>query len=137
MATGCEDWQSDIIDIFKLETHEEGLDLTLFNPRRVDFPIGDPNAAPAQIRWEHEKLREADAILFWFSDKTMCPIVLYELGAWSMTTKPIFVGCHKDYLRIMDVVIQTNLVRPEVSIADNITDLAYNVIDWAKCQTED
>jgi len=102
-------------------------DLILFNPRREHFPIGDPGAAQEQIAWEHAYLRTADAILFWFPCETLCPIVLYELGAWSMTDKPIFVGVHPEYERRQDVEIQTCLARPTVKVCYSLEDLAQQV----------
>ena len=102
----------------------------LFNPRRENFPIGDPLAAPEQIKWEYDYLRMADAILFWFPCETICPIVLYELGAWSRSDKPLFVGVHPDYRRRADVEIQTGLARPDVDIVYSLDALAAQVIEW-------
>lgn len=116
--TGCPDWQQDMRRLLR------DADLILLNPRRANFPIGDPDAAQEQIAWEHNHLREASAILFWFPCETLCPIVLYELGAWSMANKPIFVGVHPDYSRRRDVEIQTRLARPEVEIVYSLEDLA-------------
>ena len=116
--TGCPDWQTDIVKSL-IETN-----LTILNPRRVNFPIGDTDATFDQIQWEHQALRAAHNILFWFPCETICPIVLYELGAWSMTDKPIFVGVHRDYKRRQDVEIQTGLVRPDVKIVYDLAELA-------------
>ena len=116
--TGCPDWQKAMVGLLE-DTH-----LVLLNPRRENFPIDDPDAAQAQIEWEHHHLRRADAILFWFSGATLNPIVLYELGAWSMTQKPIFVGMDRDYARRQDVEIQTALARPEVPIVYSLEELA-------------
>jgi Nucleoside 2-deoxyribosyltransferase like len=104
--------------------------VALLNPRRANFPIGDPSAAMKQIEWEHRHLRMADAILFWFPSETLCPIALYELGAWSMTTKPLFVGVHPEYQRRQDVEIQTRLARPDVAVTHNLSDLATAVKRW-------
>jgi len=120
--TGCPDWQQEMRAL--LET----TDLTLLNPRRAHFPIGDPSAATGQITWEHDGLRMADAILFWFPRETLCPIVLYELGAWTMMGKPIFVGVHPDYSRRQDVEIQTRLARPGVRVCYSLEDLAAGVL---------
>ena len=120
--TGCPNWQQEIVE-FLSQT-----DLILLNPRREDFPIGDPNAALEQIRWEHQRLRSADEILFWFPRETICPIVLYELGAWSMTDKPIYVGMHPNYSRRQDVEIQTKLVRPDVEIVYSLRNLSRQII---------
>ena len=120
--TGCPDWQQEIRGLL------QDSDLVLVNPRRADFPIHDPNAALEQITWEHNCLRLVDAILFWFPCETMCPIVLYELGAWSMTNKPIFVGVHPRYQRRQDVEIQTGLVRPDVQVVYSLQELAALVM---------
>lgn len=120
--TDCPDWQSDMRS--RLSTVDG---LVLLNPRRANFPIGDPGAALAQITWEFEHLRKADAISFWFPKETLCPIVLYELGAWSMSQKPIFVGVEPGYKRQQDVEIQTRLARPRVEIVYSLDALIENV----------
>lgn len=123
--TGCPDWQSKMVERLR------DTNLELLNPRRKNFPIHDPSAAAAQITWEHNMLRKADAILFWFPCETICPIVLYELGAWSMTQKKIFVGTHPDYSRIQDVLIQTRLARPDVTVVHDLEKLVNQVWMWA------
>lgn len=120
--TDCPDWQSEAIASLS--------NLTLLNPRRKNFPIHDPNAAKEQIEWEYKALRYADAILFWFPHETLCPIVLYELGAWSMSNKPLFVGTHPLYQRKQDVIVQTRLVRPDIEIVFSLSDLFVQVHMW-------
>ena len=115
--TGCPDWQSEMVEMLR------DSDWMLFNPRRKDFPLTDPTAAAEQIRWEYDHLRKASAILFWFPCEALCPIALYELGAWSMTNKPPFVGVHPEYERRRDIEIQTALVRPEVRVLNSLSDL--------------
>ncbi|MBA7517298.1 hypothetical protein ES705_09351 [subsurface metagenome] len=120
--SGCENWQS------RMALYLRDLPIVLLNPRRKDFPIDDPEAAQAQIEWEYNHLRRASMILFWFPFETLCPIVLYELGAWSMTDKKIFVGVHPEYKRRQDVEIQTKLVRPEVQIVYDLGSLLEQII---------
>lgn len=122
--TGCRDWRAAVI------AQLTDSDLTVFNPLRPNFPIDDPSASIFQIQWEHEYLRKATAILFWFPAETLCPITLYELGAWSMTMKPLFVGVHPDYTRIADVELQTQLVRPDVNIVYSIQQLIAQLRHW-------
>jgi hypothetical protein len=127
--TGCPDWQREVVTLLA------DLPLVILNPRRADFPIGDPAAAPKQIEWEYRHLRKADAVLFWFPRETLCPITLYELGAWSVYhdergQKPLFVGVHPDYERRQDVEIQTRLARPEVTVVHQVSDLAGCVRRW-------
>ncbi len=116
--TGCPDWQQE------MRRKLADTDWILLNPRRKHFPIHDPSAAPAQITWEYMHLRKATAILFWFPCETICPIVLYELGAWSVMDKPLFIGVHPDYSRRLDVEIQTSLVRPDIDIVYSLEELA-------------
>lgn len=119
--TNCPDWQQQMVHLLR------HTDYTLLNPRRKCFPISDPNASHEQITWEYHALRDASVILYWFPSETLCPIVLYELGAWSMTEKPFYVGVHPQYARRTDVEIQTLLVRPEVKIVYSLEDLAEQV----------
>jgi hypothetical protein len=120
------DWQREIIALLGDE------DVVLLNPRRAAFPIDDSSAGPEQIAWEHRHLRLADAVLFWFPRETLCPIALYELGAWSMNAKPLFVGVHPDYLRRQDVEVQTRLARPEVPVVNSVADLTGQVRAWLR-----
>jgi len=124
--TGCPDWQKDMIEELKDSP------LVLFNPRRASFPIEEKNAARAQIEWEHLHLRKATAISFWFPCETLNPIVLYELGAWSMTNKKLFVGVHPAYQRAQDVWVQTALVRPDVPIVASREELVQEITSWTK-----
>jgi hypothetical protein len=116
--TGCGDWQAELAVLLR------DTDWVLLNPRRKNFPMHDAAEAERQIKWEHEHFRAASAISFWFPCETLCPITLYELGAWSMTDKPLFVGVHPDYQRRIDVEIQTRLARPEVKIVYSLEALA-------------
>lgn len=124
--SGCSDWQTKLVELL------ENLPGIMLNPRRPDFPMDDPDAAYKQISWEHYALRRADAILFWFPCETLCPIVLYELGAWSMSNKPLFVGTHPEYKRRQDVEIQTSLVRKDVEVVHSLGALAGKVREWLK-----
>lgn len=124
--TECPDWQKEMV------RQLEKTSITILNPRRVNFPINDPSAAERQIKWEFHAMRSADAIQFWFPKETLCPIVLYELGAWSMTDKKIFVGVDLGYKRIQDVMIQTKLARPDVFVVGSLPMLARQIREW--CQ---
>lgn len=119
--SNCPDWQSHMVSLLRDEN------LTIFNPRRKDFDVSKKDESKKQIEWEARHLEKADMISFWFPSETLCPIVLYELGAWSMTDKKIFVGIHPDYKRREDVVIQTKLKKPDVQIAYSILNLVNQI----------
>jgi hypothetical protein len=131
--TNCPDWQVSIID--KLKGHENDVkeEIILFNPRRKNFPIHDPNAANEQIKWEYDKLKESDMIIYWFSKGSLNPIVLYELGMWGNSRDiPIIIGIDDGYERKQDVEIQTKLARPDVLIVYNLDDMVNSMIDVFK-----
>jgi len=81
--SGCPDWQS----VAREKLHQKCPNLVLINPRRSSFDITDKTIAKEQIKWEFECLRKVNAILFWFPKETVCPITLYELGAWTLLSK--------------------------------------------------
>lgn len=85
--SNCPNWQQEMVTISNSQ-------LTLVNPRRKIWKEED---AVEQIKWEHRHLIRCDAVLFWFPFETVCPITLYELGAWAFRPKKIFVGCHPNY----------------------------------------
>jgi len=119
--TNCPDWQQEMVTLLS------DSDLTLVNPRRK---LWEDAQAVAQIEWEHRHLTRCDAVLFWFPSETICPITLYELGAWCFRPKKIFVGCHPNYARKLDVEVQTRLERVNLVVVSTIRDLAQQVLDW-------
>lgn len=133
---GCADWQSEIIELLS------DCDVTLFNPRRPNFPINDPTAAPQQIKWEFDALRKAGVISFWFDSGTVQPIVMFEYGYWLSCSMnfdaKIFIGCHPDYPRRLDVEEQTRLAcayhnkRVSVQIVYSLAELAAKIKEYAQ-----
>lgn len=119
--SNCPNWQAQVVEALNTTA------LTLCNPRRADFPMGNPSAAEAQIKWEFEYLRQVDAVLFWFPKETLCPITLYELGVQSVGNKPLFLGIHPAYQRRQDVEIQLQLARPGVELQYSLDDLVKQV----------
>ena len=115
--TNCPDWQSQVIEKLR------GLDIAVFNPRRKNFSLDDPNAAEEQIRWEYERLRRADVISFWFSEGSLNPIILFELGAALERQTPLVIGVHLAYPRKQDVEIQVALQKPDLRIVFDLSDL--------------
>lgn len=126
--TNCPDWQAEV----KVILENNIPDVMLVNPRRENFDVTDKSNTKKQIYWEYEYLQRCKTILFWFPKETLNPITLYELGAWSMTDKPLFIGCHPEYERIEDVIIQTKLKRPELDVVFSLDDLTKQVINHFK-----
>ena len=115
---GCPDWQAVVRqELCLAQVGPHALCGTLLNPRRANFSINDPDVSEAQIIWEHDALRKADIVAFWFCKETVQPIVLFELGAALerlgniVSRVPrIIIGIEAGYPRTQDVEIQTRLV---------------------------
>lgn len=115
--TNCPDWQKDVIERL---SRMDGLDdLVIFNPRRENFPIHDPNASNDQIKWEFDHLQLMDIFsMFFCGGESDQPICMYELGRNLMTMHVRFpsnwvnrvaITCDNGYKRKQDVIIQTGL----------------------------
>jgi hypothetical protein len=122
--TNCPDWQKEMVDML-----EHVNDLTIYNPRRLNFPMDNPKAAEEQISWEYNHLTNADLISFWFSKGSLNPIVLFELGKFIETDKKIFIGIDPEYERRQDVEIQTLLSNPSVEIVYSVKELSDQIIN--------
>lgn len=127
--TNCPNWQNYVIS----ELRDINDNLTIYNPRRKNFPIDNPKAAEEQIAWEYEHLRNADILFFWFSRGTLNPIALYELGMWCNSSDTLaIIGVDPLYERKQDIIYQTNLARPHLKIfeqLDEMVDEVKNIFD--------
>jgi len=124
--TNCIDWQAELI-----KEIQDFDNLVVYNPRRKNFPIHDPNASEEQITWEYEHLRDADMIIFWFSRGSLNPIVLYELGRWGNSSdKKIVIGIDPEYERTTDVTIQTLLSRPDTKFVCTIKEMSDEIFNF-------
>jgi hypothetical protein len=105
--TGATDWQSKVVSEFKANALTR---ITLLNPRR-STPYS-PEMDSLQIPWEYNALRKADIIFFYFSNETVAPITLFELGAaLERDNQTLVISAHKDYPRLRDLHLQTSLKR--------------------------
>jgi hypothetical protein len=128
--TNCPEWQDEIIE--KLKDTEEGV---LYNPRRKNFPMEDPNAASEQIKWEFEALAKADVFSMWYSNADSDqPICMYELGrnlairSAENQLNRVCIGVEPGYRRAQDVEIQTALVSPSIQIVSTIEEHTKNLV---------
>lgn len=130
----CIEWQ-DIL-IRNLKTVNFDKNVWLANPRRENFPIGDPSAADEQIRWEFEMLERCDIFSIYFANSdSPQPICFYELGRNIERMKQKFpkdwpsrivVTCEKDFKRSKDVLVQTELAtdgKVKVNLVNNDSEM--------------
>ena len=132
--TNCPEWQKEVEE--RLENVKDGV---LYNPRRDNFPIGDPSAATEQITWEFYQLMNADIIAIWFSDGLSDqPIAMYELGRYfhkfENNTENFIIGVHSNYNRATDVYTQIKLANEEVAnrITDNLKTFSQQIGEIVK-----
>jgi len=108
--SNAKNWQQTIAEI-----SYKGLKLgdifNIFNPRRENYDSLDPKLELEQIEWEYRAIHFCGQILFWFSNETLAPITLFELGSALHTHMPdnIFIGIDPEYKRKNDAIIQTSL----------------------------
>lgn len=119
--SNCPDWQKDVANALK------DYEITVFNPRRTNFPISIAEESQQQIKWEYQRLRQADFIVFWFSHATLNPITLFEYGSALERNQKLIVGVHPKYKRKQDVEIQTNLKNKGIEIVNSIPDLIASI----------
>lgn len=114
----CPDWQNEVLKEF------QGLDVTVFNPRRPEFVLSDYEAGRRQIIWEFNRLEEANFFTMYFcNSESDQPICMYELGRnlvrfqnrfpvdWSQR---IVVSVEEGYRRSNDVFHQIALAAPGI-----------------------
>lgn len=139
--SNCNNWQNEIIEIFQKKVNDEKL--VIVNPRRdegIDFQ--DVKESTGQIMWEHSYLDQAKHILFWFPAESVCPITLFEYGKYlykkegprrrdgcsGPSNLQISVGTHPDYIRKLDISVQTMLVCDLIKVHLTLDDLVEDVI---------
>ena len=125
--TACVDWQKVAKDAL-METDKYEF---ILNPRRDDFDVTDTSVSAEQIEWEAKYIFHCNDILFWFSNETVQPITLFELGmnvTHNTRSGKVFVGCDPDYSRRFDVVTQLKLHAPYIRVWDNLDDMMEHIV---------
>lgn len=137
--SNCWEWQDAVIKELEKYNLEK---LVVFNPRRKNFPIDDPNAARDQIGWEFSWLNMADIFTMYFANADSDqPICMYELGRHLERIKNfslyndyyfdpkdrIVIGVEDGYRRAQDVYIQS-----ELALEDDIVIRNCNPTKYAK-----
>lgn len=132
--TGCSDWQQWL----GTELEKECPNLVAVNPRRDNY---SPDNDREQIKWEYDALKWSDLASFWFTNETVQPSTLFEYGRWSwVRTKDISLGIQDGYERESDLIIQTELARPDMTIHSTLEGLKWEIVDkyeqWKKERNE-
>lgn len=123
--TNCDDWQRTVIDTIK-SSNIDTSSLILYNPRRPNFPIDDPNASEDQINWEFKYLSDCDIFTMYFCNtkESDQPICFYELGRYvtkKVEEEPdyvdkIIVSVEDGFRREADVIYQLRNIDPYIEV---------------------
>lgn len=124
--TDCYEWQDLIIRLLMKTKDDLNRDILILNPRRLNFPMGDPGETDRQIEWEFDALMSANIFSVWFANSSSVqPITLYELGRQVVVRKKypesVVVGAARGYLRRQDVCKQLALVDSTISERISVT----------------
>lgn len=122
--SNCPNWQEDICNRLLHDRRLEYNNVVVFNPRCKEKPEEEP-----QVKWEYEKLGKSNIIAFWFSYGSMNPITLFEYGSHLKSGKKLIVGCHPDYERRNNVIIQTKLAKSKIEVQNNLDDFYDKIIE--------
>lgn len=115
--TNCPDWQSEVVQALSPIS-----DITVFSPRRKHFDADKIDPAE-QIRWEIDAIAQSQVVAFWFPETSVCPITLFELGRLICRyDKILIIGAHPKYARLLDLQIQTKILRPGLGIWEDFQD---------------
>lgn len=112
--TNCWNWQQSVLTQLSSSSYLTD-HLVVFNPRRDNFPIEDPDASRAQIEWEFKYLNQSNIFSMYFtSGQSTQPICMYELGRYLEVNKLIhpsksIISVESGYVRENDVIIQSEL----------------------------
>lgn len=97
------EWQKEVIRCAEVAFLSFKGRLSIFNPRRSDWDstweqkIENPNFFQ-QVTWELDRIKESDAVIFFFEPGTQSPISLLELGEVEKH-KDILVVCPEGFWR--------------------------------------
>ena len=116
----CPDWQAEVCRELGDRLGNIPGRIVVFNPRRPEFNMADPNAGREQIEWEFRNLGRMGifSMLFWGTADSGQPICFYELGRYVETMKRRFprtwhrrivVSVSNRFPRRLDVAVQLRL----------------------------
>lgn len=98
---GSVDWQHDICrKITRVNNNKQSV--TIYNPRREEFPDNGSAEVRRQIKWEHEHMDDADLIIMNILEDSQSPISLMEIGMYAQSGK-LHVFCKKGFYRYDNV----------------------------------
>lgn len=125
--SNCPNWQDELVKKIiydKRIKNDKDVKIVLFNPRCKEIPDED-----TQITWEFDRLKTADIVSFWFSEGSLNPITLFEYGSHLNSNKELVVGCHPNYERRNNVILQTKLLKPNQIVNEDFDSFYETLVE--------
>jgi Nucleoside 2-deoxyribosyltransferase like len=126
---GFKNWRAYAIE----KLRADGPPMLIFNPRREDFPAGDPLAGDQQLDWEQRHLAMAAVTLFWIPDSAPMvnfqPTTLMELGQALALNRPVVVGVDPAYKAAASVRAFTRYHRPDDPVYASLDEVVAATVD--------
>lgn len=123
---GSTDWQA----VVTRQVQASGMPVAVFNPRRANFPAGDPAAVAEQVAWEYQHRHASDVTLFWFPAlpvDMVAPTTLFELGMALGEGRQVVVGASPWYPR-RDILEHQLTHHPDVELHLSLDDTVASAL---------
>ena len=101
-------------------------ELAFYNPRRDDGFA--PGMEERQIRWEQERLREADYVFMYLQADTKSPVSLLEFGQFIASGR-LYVACDPSFYRWRNLKITAGFDQAADQVVDSMDECIEKVTD--------
>lgn len=101
-------------------------ELAFYNPRRDDGFA--PGMEDRQIRWEQERLREADYVFMYLQADTKSPVSLLEFGQFIASGR-LYVACDPSFYRWRNLKVTAGFDHAADHVVDSVDECIEKVTD--------
>ena len=128
--TGSEDWQHKICKKIE-DTTDNKYRITIYNPRREEFPDSGSSEVRRQIKWEHKHMDDADLIVMNILEDSKSPISLMEIGMYAESGK-LVVFCKPGFYRYDNVQMVCKKYNVPLHNTNDIDEICKLILNYKK-----
>ena len=125
---GSEDWQHKICKKIE-DTTDNKYRITIYNPRREEFPDSRSSEVRKQIKWEHNHMDDADLIIMNILEDSKSPISLMELGMYAESGK-LVVFCKPGFYRYDNVQMVCKKYNVPLHNTNDINEICKLILNY-------
>lgn len=127
---GSVDWQHKICKKIE-DTTDNKYRITIYNPRREEFPDSGSSEVRRQIKWEHKHMDDADLIVMNILEDSKSPISLMEMGMYAESGK-LVVFCKAGFYRYDNVQMVCKKYNVPLHNTNDIDDICKLILNYKK-----